>query len=167
MIDSTSRRSRRPALPGEPMAFVERAIDYDDDACLIWPYARSAGYGALRVDGRVVHAHRVVLERSAGPPPAARMDAAHAPVICHERACVNPRHLRWATREENESDKALDGTNPRGSRNGFSRLTESDVLRIVEDSRPVRAIGKEYGVSHQTVSDIKTGRRWSHVTRRR
>lgn len=33
------------------------------------------------------------------------------PVICHNRGCVNPRHLRWGTRQDNIADRILDGTN--------------------------------------------------------
>jgi hypothetical protein len=57
-----------------------------------------------------VYAHRYVLTLTAGPPPFPRAVAAHAPLVCHNPACVNPRHLRWASQAENAADMKIDGT---------------------------------------------------------
>lgn len=96
---------------GVPRSFVEEAATYEGDQCLEWPYAKNdKGYGQLQVGGRRVYAHRFVLELVSGPPPSEAMEAAHAPLVCHNPACVNPQHLRWATISENSRDRLLDGT---------------------------------------------------------
>jgi hypothetical protein len=96
---------------GEALRFVEYAVAAEATECIPWPYATNIhGYGVVRRDGRLIHAHRLALQLASGITPHRDMDAAHAPLICHNRICINPKHLRWATRSENLADKALDGT---------------------------------------------------------
>jgi HNH endonuclease len=94
---------------GDPLASRDyyRSRDYIADVvlpypfnnCLLWPFGiGSHGYGAY-ADTTVP---RFVCNAVYGPPPFPRAEAAHS---CHVRACVNPRHLRWATRQQNEDDK--------------------------------------------------------------
>lgn len=74
------------------------AMQHDSDECLLWPFAQTSdGYGVL---GNST-ASRVVCERAHGPP-FAGADAAHS---CDVKLCVNRRHLRWATRQENVDEK--------------------------------------------------------------
>ena len=65
-----------------------------------WEYHKTdpAGYGIqVMVDGRRTHPHRLVLIGTQGPP-AVGEETDH---LCHNRACVRPTHLRWATHLEN------------------------------------------------------------------
>ena len=63
---------------------------------------------SIRVKGyrtpRAMIATRVSLEVFVGPP-APGQEAAHDPERCPYTDCVNPTHLRWASRTENEADK--------------------------------------------------------------
>lgn len=71
-----------------------------DPAHIIWTGALDGGgYGHLRVNGRVVKAHRWAWEREHGPIP----DGMFIDHICWERSCVNPEHLRLATRSQNNA----------------------------------------------------------------
>jgi len=52
----------------------------------------------------------------------------------------------------------------RGSKNGRSKLTETDVVAIFWDSRSRAVIAKEYGISTTLVTKIKRGQSWKHIT---
>lgn len=53
-----------------------------------------------------------------------------------------------------------------GSSNGNSKLTERDVLKMIELKRSglgLTAIGKMFGVAKNTVWEATTGRKWKHL----
>ncbi len=150
---------------GEPLAFLEEALRSDTDECILWPYAiASHGYGMLQVNGELKLAHRVALERSVGPPPTPRHQATHAPSICHEPACINPRHLRWATAAENAFDRRVDGTHREGDQVPWVKLSPTDILAIRNDMRSQSAIATDYGISQGHVSEIKNRHVWRHIS---
>ena len=149
---------------GLPLAFLEEAITRETDDCIEWPFSRNGlGYGTVIIDGKTMTAPRAVLERAKGPPPHPKSQAAHLPEVCHNPACINLRHLRWASPQENAADRNLDGTANTGERAGPSRLTTEQVLRIRADPRRQALIAKDYDVSQGTVSGIKSRRTWRHL----
>ena len=85
--------------------------------CWEWTASRNdSGYGRIYVDGKQVRAHRYAWERVHGPIP-------HGLVIdhlCFNRACVNPSHMRTATRKQNTENRA-----------GASSLNKSSGIRGV------------------------------------
>lgn len=92
------------------------------ETCWLWTGATTLlGYGKMRLNGKLQLAHRIMLAEKLGRPIADGMVAAHAPIICHNRSCINPEHLREATLSENQKDRALDGT----MRNQHSNRTVS------------------------------------------
>lgn len=149
---------------GAPIAFL-RNIHVTDD-CVDWPFhVTDGGYGQIRFNGTNTNAHRVSLIIHKGGPESDDMHAAHAPEICHNRLCVNPRHLRWATPQENMRDRGLDGTQvrPAGEAHGASKLTTELVLEIRTSEKPQKELAEIHGVSKQTISRIIRRERWSHV----
>lgn len=133
---------------------------------MLWPYGLNGyGYGKVWVGTRHSPTHRLSCEMTYGPPPTPlHTDAAHT---CHTRACLNPRHLRWATRKENMLDKRRDGTHPEGERHGSAKLTEQDVREIREFASIHGAeqtyLAELYGVSKSAICLIVSRKNWSHV----
>lgn len=97
------------------------------DECVPWPFAvePSSGYGAIKYNGKKYTAHRMALIIASGGHDSPGMDAAHKPVVCHNRGCCNPLHIRWATRSENSLDKRLDQTIPAQSKPGYVQRRSS------------------------------------------
>lgn len=149
----------RKARWGEAHAWAQAAVHYTGDDCLLWPFGKTNGYGALGANGAKAQAHRFVCELAHGKPPRDGLDCAHS---CGNRACCNPRHLRWASRAENEADKKAHGTSNSGERHGLSKLTEADVrsIRSLAGSMTQRAIAARYGVGSDQISRIINGKRW-------
>jgi hypothetical protein len=107
--------ARPKALDGEPDRFFrEVVLVYDGEDCLLWPYGRDGwGYGRIWIDGRTHNVHRLACEMEHGLPSDARLEAAHSCGNGH-LACVNRKHVRWATPKENSADKFVHGTMYRG-----------------------------------------------------
>lgn len=148
--------------PGEATKFYrEVVLEYGGDGCLVWPHHRNKdGYARLG-EGLV---HRMACEEVNGPPPSSGYDAAHS---CGNGrgGCVNKRHVRWATRLENEADKIKHNTLTYGERNGCAKLTEKDVRAIRElvSVMSHKEIALRYGVSRHHVGRVLSGSRWSHI----
>ena len=139
------------------------------ETCWLWTGAttRGGGYASIRVDGKDQLAHRVSLQIHLGRAITKGLDVAHAPIICHTRHCVNPSHLREATRSENVLDTYIDGTMIRASGAAHKRprhLTEDQIRAIRVDTRPQKVIAEEYDVDQSRISCIKSRKIYTWVT---
>lgn len=84
-------------IVGDDDARFESKIN-KTDACWLWTGKPTPlGYGSIRINGRDVRAHRFSYEKYVGKIPEG-MEIDH---ICRNRICVNPKHLRAATRKQN------------------------------------------------------------------
>lgn len=147
---------------GETLKFLISACEISTNNCIYWPYAKSsAGYGQLTVDGVRLFAHRMVCERVHGKPLSPSYHAAHSCGKGH-LGCINPRHLSWKTRAENEADKIAHGTSNHGERCGSAKLTWAEVaeLRHIGRSMSAADLAKKFGISKYTVFSILAGRTW-------
>ncbi|SED41874.1 HNH endonuclease [Rhizobiales bacterium GAS191] len=140
--------ARNPAIT----AFIEKALNYEGDECLIWPFGSSRGYA------------EIICERVHGPcpPPTSKhewFEVAHSCGNGH-LGCVNRNHLRWATRRENMQDSIKHGTRPRGSAVASAKLTEDDVRVIRSSTLPRKQIAAQFGIHERHVDSIRRRAWW-------
>lgn len=133
-----------------------------ETGCLIWIGAKgnvpNSVYGQIRINGRLVSAHRVAYERAYGPIPTGKV-IRH---ICNRPLCVNPEHLVAGTQKENMNDKVLAGR----ALGGRGKLTSKDATAIVG----MRMLGftreeiaKDFNVSMSTVQQVLRHITWPNA----
>ena len=87
-------------------------------------------------------------------------------MICHtcdNRKCVNPAHLYLGTGKDNNTDtiRRNRGNRKIGDACSWSKITEKQVLEILQSSEKQVALAVRYGVDQSTISQIKSGARRS------
>lgn len=74
-------------------------------------------------------------------------------------------NLEWNTRSENQLHSIRTGLRTtKGIKNSQCKLNEEAVMRIFFDKRKYKEISEDFIISIPTVSDIKRGHSWSHIT---
>jgi len=162
VIDQKRPPERVRAPFGARRAFVLKvAASPPVQDCIFWNPKKPQTYVVFKHEGEYFTGHRLACEIAHGPPPAAKMDAAHG---CGNRGCVNPQHLRWATRLDNMADSLAHGTRRMGERCARAKISESVARHIKHtDPRKSSEIAAELGVHLVTVRDIRNGRTWKHI----
>lgn len=131
--------------------------------CWPWQATRQAkGYGQFWWNGKYRPATHISLLLDGRERPSDELYALHS---CDNPRCVNPRHLRWGTPQENMDDRTVRGRakTPTGEAHGNAKLTKQAVIAIRADPRPQRIIADEHGIGQEAVSRIKSGKRWGHI----
>ena len=144
------------------MRFIKAAVSADTEECIIWPYGTASGYGLIRYKGKMRRASRLALILSTRQDPE-ELVAAHG--RCHNRLCINPKHLSWKTATENCADKKRDGTAQQGQDHPRSKLSLGAVKSILADARPAAVVARDHKVAVITVYKIKSGERWKHLSK--
>ena len=143
--------------------FLDVVLPYEEEHCLLWPYSRFPnGYAQLHGFGQSTIASRIACEAVNGSPPTPSHEAAHSCGKGH-LGCVNPKHLSWKTRSENQKDRIIHGTFGRGEGNGYSKITEEIALSIksMKGRATQKEIAKLHGTTRSIVSHIFVGESWS------
>lgn len=150
-------------LPSSRLEFARLCAATESQDCIKWPFSVAGnGYGVIKVGAKSMNVSRYVCALAHGLPATDGLQAAHS---CGNRTCVNPHHLSWKTREENEADKVRHGTHNRGERCGAAKLNAFDVQEIRRriHKMPQSEIAKMFGVSQSLISRIKNGHKWAYA----
>jgi hypothetical protein len=133
------------------------------DECWLWHRALDKrGYGKITTRGKTYAAHRVAYELEYGPIPEG-LNVCHK---CDTPACCNPAHLFVGTHADNVADKMAKGRQPRGERNGVSKLKDADVLEIRRQhkaGKTMYAIAKHFHVTSTMIKRIVSYQSWKHL----
>lgn len=138
--------SRLPKKVDQPR-YLEEDCGYATP-CWVWQRSKNPnGYGNLRVDKKLLLAHRWSYERHVGPIPVG-LELDH---LCRVRACVNPGHLEPVTRTQH-ARRALQ-----------VRFTEEQVAQIKGSPMGSRRLARAYDAPRATIMAIRQGRSWKDV----
>lgn len=137
----------------------------DSDSCWLWQGKPGAdGYGYFRFEGKRRGVHGWSLTWSGNLPVPGKCCALHH---CDTPLCVNPDHLYWGDRADNNRDRAQRGRAPKGSGHWASKLTESQVFEILEmknQGASQASLARKFGVDPSLVSCIVRGKLWHHLS---
>lgn len=149
--------------------FHESYIPEPNSGCWLWlgTIRGSNEYGAIKVDGKTVAAHRFSWTIHNGEIP----DCLLVLHRCDTPACVNPNHLFLGNHADNQHDKMAKGrigdvgtkTPLLGRMNARAKLTDEIVLSIRGDARSQREIASAHGISQCLVHNIKARKTWRHI----
>ena len=136
----------------------------NDRDCWEWlAYYNFCGYGQFFIaKGQKISAHRFSWEFYNGPI-TNRLNVLHK---CDNPLCCNPEHLFLGTTFDNSKDMVQKGRSARGSLQGNSKLSETDVVDIkrrIKAGESNSSIGQLYSVSPVTISGIRIGKNWNSV----
>jgi hypothetical protein len=130
--------------------------------CWVWTGTdRGAGYGTLKVQGKMVMAHRFSYQLKHGPIPSS-VNVLHK---CDNKRCCRDSHHFTGNHARNVEDKVAKGRqyHPTGSLNAMSKLTEElvkDIRSRREAGKLLKEIAEEFGICQGSVSMICSGKRW-------
>ncbi len=132
----------------------------DTDECIAWDGSTYPnGYGVVRKNKTMVIAHREAFLNHNGYLPEVVMHR------CDNRVCVNVRHLKAGTTQENVDDKVAKGRHLVGSKVGNSKLTDADVrlIRTLDGSMYQKDIAQKFNVSQTLISQVLRRTIWTHI----
>lgn len=98
--------------------------------------------------------HRMVLAYKLGVPIEA-LDGV-AMYLCDNKRCINPNHLMLGTQSDNVKSAIDNGL--RKFKPHPNQLTDSTREVIMNSPLGARALAKELGISHSTISRIRNGK---------
>jgi len=135
--------------------------------CWLWTgELNKSGYGEFPFGGMKIAAYRLSFYLYKGQIPP-RLSVCH--FVCDQPICCNPAHLCLGTHAENMRDCSQKGRFHLGQENGSVKLTEQQVLAIVElygtGNHSHHSLAKQFGVGKTAIGDILLGNRWNHITK--
>ena len=120
------------------------------------------GHFQITINGRHTRIHTLVLEAFVGPCPQG-MECCHNDGNAQNNTLDN---LRWDTRLSNVHDMVKHGRHPRGERNHFAKLIDSQVIEIrtlYAQGATQQQISEQFPASREAISCIVNGKTWKHL----
>jgi len=153
--------------------FLEKILK--SDGCWQWIAAsRGNGYGCMKVNRKVIDAHRLSWEIHFGKIP----DGLLVCHTCDNKKCVNPAHLFLGTHSDNMQDCLKKGrlVTPKGDGIGFQiGHTALNGSLSTEEAKKIKKyifenpkidpsmIAMQFNVKSQLIKDIKGGRSYKNI----
>jgi hypothetical protein len=137
--------------------WLRKYLDHQDkEFCLIWPFRRAQN-GYAQVGAARVVPTRVMCEYRNGPAPTPEHQAAHSCGNGHN-GCVNPWHLNWRTRSENQFERYQH----QGRRMPRYRLRpeQVDEIRSMKGRERTVDTAARFQCSEANVRQIQSGKTW-------
>jgi hypothetical protein len=158
-------RVKQDRTPDRFWRFVDKAGE-----CWLWNGLRlESGYGFFSLNASQekrnagILAHRMSWKLAHGPIP----DRAHVLHRCDNPPCVRPDHLFLGDQAINNADRDSKDRVRHGSAHRNAKLSEIDVQRIrtlyATGAISHRQLARGFGISHQTIGDVLSGRIWKRV----
>jgi hypothetical protein len=128
--------------------------------CWNWQgYVEPNGYGHVSYKDKTIRAHRLSYILFKGNVNDGLV-IAHS---CNNRKCCNPDHLREDTRKSNSIDMVNSGNQRQ------QILSVDEVIEIKKSLKhyykgQINDLAHFYKVNHRTISSIKNGKSWSHIS---
>ena|SRR4028118_785172 len=142
---------------------IEKHIISKDNCWITDFLCTHDGRPRMWVDGKMKFVSRLIFELYNTKIPNGYFVCHH----CDNPACVNPDHLFLGTLKENSADMVKKNRQAKGSKHGFSKLNEEQVLSIKqllnETKLTHKTIAKLFDVSGETISLIARNKQWKHV----
>mgnify|MGYP001320379202 CR=1 FL=1 len=157
---------KRKMRHGEPTAgrvengkvrdWILAHVAYQGDDCIMCPHGVQGRYRSSTLTGKKTTASRTMCTLAHGDPPSDDMDAAHSCGNGH-LGCLNPKHLSWKTKSDNQNDRFLHGTDDAGEKSSRAKLSSAQVAFIRENPEGLSAarIARMLGVSDTHVLRIQ------------
>lgn len=125
-------------------------------SCWLWQGTKNGyGYGIFLMPGeRPVRAHRYAYEFFVGKIPKGKI-IMHS---CDNPPCVNPKHLRIGTKDENNKDTAKKRRHHYGLDHWNGRLSDEDLEYIRKSDKRQCDLASQFGVTQSHISRIRSGK---------
>lgn len=146
-------------------------VDQSGGPAACWPHhekgRRPKGYGTIGTGGRNgqdIAASRAAWIVTYGP----IADGLYVLHTCDNPPCCNPAHLFLGTPSDNMADKVNKGRQTRGEQIKSAKLTEAQareiLVKFATGTVKQTELGREYGVSNITISDLVRRKTWRHLS---
>lgn len=155
---------RKRSSPEAQLEKILRLTEELPNGCINWMGARDQrGYGFVQFQLRQIRAPRFFFVAFNGDDDP-KLEILHT---CDSPPCVNPKHLRLGTHQENMIDMVVRNrrNHRKGSQINTAVLSEDQAAFIKRNL--VNLTNKEFqigmNVSYETITGIKSGRTWRHI----